>query len=112
MPLDHVPHLVGDDAGHLVGRLGFLEEFAEHDNSATRRGQRIATTLVRLNDGYDGGATVFPRLDLSWNGAMGEALTFRNVSGDGTGDERSLHSGEEVTRGMKLMASLWLRERA
>lgn len=77
-----------------------------------RRGQRIATTLVRLNDGYDGGATVFPRLDLSWNGAMGEALTFRNVSGDGTGDERSLHSGEEVTRGMKLMASLWLRERA
>lgn len=77
-----------------------------------RRGQRIATTLVRLNDGFDGGATVFPRLDISWSGAPGEALVFRNVTADGTGDKRTLHSGGEVTRGMKLMASLWLRERA
>lgn len=77
-----------------------------------RRGQRIATTLVRLNEGFDGGATVFPKLEISWSGAMGEALTFRNVAADGTGDERSLHAGEAVTKGMKLMASLWLRERA
>lgn len=76
-----------------------------------RRGQRIATTLVRLNDGFEGGATVFPRLGISWKGASGEALTFRNVRSDGNGDERSLHAGEEVTSGMKLMASLWLRER-
>lgn len=77
-----------------------------------RRGQRIATTLVRLNDGYDGGATTFPRLDLTWSGAPGEALTFANVTPDGTGDDRTLHSGDEVTKGLKLMASLWLRERA
>ncbi|MEE2565267.1 prolyl hydroxylase family protein [Hyphobacterium marinum] len=77
-----------------------------------RRGQRIATTLIRLNDGFEGGATVFPKLDLNWAGAPGEALTFANVHSDGTGDDRTLHSGEEVTRGLKLLASLWLRERA
>ncbi len=76
-----------------------------------RRGQRIATTLVRLNEGFDGGATVFPRLDIRWSGALGEALVFRNVTPDERGDKRTLHAGETVTGGMKLLASLWLRER-
>ena len=76
------------------------------------RGQRERTALVLLNTEFEGGATVFPRLGVSWRGARGEALTFRNVDEDGVGDARTLHAGEPVRSGMKLLASLWLRERA
>lgn len=76
------------------------------------RGQRKRTALVLLNTEFEGGATTFPRLDVSWRGARGEALTFRNVGEDGAGDPRTLHAGEPVRSGMKLLASLWLRERA
>ncbi|WP_417492835.1 prolyl hydroxylase family protein [Maricaulis sp.] len=77
-----------------------------------RRGQRIATTLVRLNQEFSGGATVFPRLDISWTGASGDALSFANTDAAGQGDPMSLHAGEPVQAGVKILASLWLRERA
>jgi len=76
-----------------------------------RSGQRAATCLVRLNAGYAGGETAFPRLDLSWSGAQGDALAFSNVGADGAPEPRSLHSGEPVVQGVKILASLWLRDR-
>ncbi|WP_417491788.1 prolyl hydroxylase family protein [Maricaulis sp.] len=77
-----------------------------------RQGQRTATTLVRLNQDFTGGDTVFPRLDVRWTGTAGDALSFDNVDADGAGDPLTLHAGEPVTAGMKILASLWLRERA
>ena len=77
------------------------------------RGQRIATSLVRLNEGFAGGATAFPRLDVKWDqGRIGDAFSFDNVDASGEPDKRTLHSGEPVSAGMKILASLWLRERA
>ena len=43
------------------------------------RGQRAATFLIYLNDGYEGGATQFPRLDWQYRGGRGDALLFSNV---------------------------------
>lgn len=77
-----------------------------------RRGQRVATSLVRLNQDFAGGDTVFPRLDVRWAGPIGDALSFANTDAAGTGDPMTLHAGEPVKSGMKLLASLWLRERA
>jgi prolyl 4-hydroxylase len=111
----------GEPLSLLVYRPG--EEYRAHFDFLTedggrasadlaRRGQRIATSLVKLNDEHEGGATRFPRLDIAWTGRRGDALSFVNVDAAGKGDKRTLHAGEPVTSGMKVLASLWLRERA
>lgn len=73
-------------------------------------GQRLTTFLIYLNDDYDGGATVFPRLDWSFKGKAGDALAFWNVSG-GNPDVRTLHAGTPTTNGVKWLFSKWVRDR-
>lgn len=74
--------------------------------------QRVLTVLVWLNEDYDGGETWFPRADLHVRGRAGDALIFRNVRDDGRADPLAIHAGLPVTRGEKLIASRWIRERA
>lgn len=73
--------------------------------------QRILTVLVYLSDGYEGGETSFPRTGLSFRGKTGDALLFRNVAADGSPDPLALHAGMPVSRGEKLIASRWIRQR-
>ncbi len=42
-------------------------------------GQRIATFLIYLNEGYEGGETSFPRIGLNYRAEQGDALFFANV---------------------------------
>jgi len=74
-------------------------------------GQRIATFLVYLNDGYEGGETVFPKICLSYRGNTGDALFFTNVDRTGRGDPLSLHSGIPPTSGEKWVFSQWIRDK-
>lgn len=110
----------GEPLSLLVYRPG--EEYRAHFDFLTedgalasadlaRRGQRIATSLVKLNAEHEGGATRFARLGIAWSGGRGDALSFDNVDAEGRGDKRTLHAGEPVVAGMKVLASLWLRER-
>lgn len=71
--------------------------------------QRILTALVYLSDDYEGGETHFPRTGLSYRGAAGDALVFRNVGADGRADPLTLHAGLPVTSGAKYLASRWIR---
>lgn len=116
----HTPHH-GEALAVIVYRPG--EEYRAHfdfildsDGLAARdiarRGQRVATSLVRLNEEFAGGDTVFPRLDIRWTGKRGDGLSFDNVDADGRCHKASLHAGEPVATGIKVIASLWLRERA
>ncbi|HWT12729.1 MAG TPA: 2OG-Fe(II) oxygenase [Allosphingosinicella sp.] len=73
--------------------------------------QRVLTMLVYLNEGYDGGETRFVRTGLEVKGRKGDALLFRNTLADGRADPMSEHAGLPVTRGTKLLASRWIRER-
>jgi prolyl 4-hydroxylase len=73
--------------------------------------QRILTMLVYLSEDYEGGETGFPRARISFRGRMGDALLFRNVTADGSPDPLTLHAGLPVSRGEKLIASRWIRER-
>jgi prolyl 4-hydroxylase len=77
-----------------------------------RRGQRVATALVYLNDDYVGGETEFPRAGLRFKGRAGEALMFANVDVDGRPDELSLHAGCPTVSGEKWVLSQWIRDRA
>jgi prolyl 4-hydroxylase len=72
--------------------------------------QRVVTVLVYLNDGYSGGETHFLANKLSFKGGLGDALLFRNVKPDGRADEQSAHAGLPVKKGVKLIASRWIRQ--
>ena len=76
----------------------------------SRAGQRIATGLVYLSDEYGDGATVFPRLGISFKGHSGDALIFRNVTA-GLPDLRSEHAGRPPSGGTKWVFSNFARDR-
>jgi len=76
-----------------------------------KRGQRVATVLVYLNDDYDGGETEFPRIGLRHRAATGDALLFHNVQPAGALDYDTLHAGLAPTRGVKWVLSQWIRDR-
>ena len=71
--------------------------------------QRVMTFLVYLNDDYDGGETRFPAAGIQFRGRTGDGLLFRNASPAGVPDPLALHAGLPVTRGVKHLASRWIR---
>ncbi len=80
-------------------------------SEAQAHGLRMATVLVYLNDGYEGGETAFPRLNLQYKGARGDALIFWSVSERGAPERDSLHAGKPVLSGEKWLLSQWIRQR-
>lgn len=72
-------------------------------------GQRVATVLVYLNEGYEGGETFFPHLDWGFKGKAGDALIFWNMSAAGERERLSLHAGLPVKSGEKWLLSQWVR---
>jgi hypothetical protein len=77
-----------------------------------RAGQRMATFLVYLNDGFAGGETDFPLLGFQHKGAAGDALMFANLDTAGAPDRRTLHAGLPPASGEKWLLSQWIRDRA
>jgi prolyl 4-hydroxylase len=76
------------------------------------RGHRVATFLVYLNEGYEGGETIFPRIGVRHAGRRGEGLLFINTLPDGQANLLTLHSGEPPTQGEKWVFSQFVRDRA
>lgn len=76
-----------------------------------KAGNRARTICVYLNDVEDGGETVFPVAGVEIAPRAGTAVVFDNLRADGTPDPDSLHAGNPVRRGVKWLATLWLRER-
>ena len=82
---------------------------AYHDSLA-RFGQRIATFLIYLNDGYEGGETSFLKIRMTYRAKQGDALFFANVRQDGSPDPTTLHAGLPPTSGEKWVFSQWIRD--
>lgn len=77
-------------------------------NVLKRGGQRVATLVLYLNTPPEGGATVFPDIDLAVHPMEGSAVFFSYDRPDpATG---TLHGGAPVIRGEKWVATKWLRE--
>ncbi len=89
----------------------YLPEDGNDYSEVKRSGQRARTLLVALNDSYEGGATVFPRLNIEFRGATGDALVFSNTDDKGAPYPQTLHAGAPVMNGEKWLLSLWCRER-
>ena len=90
----------------------FLEPSLPGDAQSIQQfGQRIATLLIYLNDGFEGGETDFPILGVRYKGGMGDALLFRNLLPTGDPDRRTRHAGLAPTSGDKWLFSQWVRDR-
>jgi prolyl 4-hydroxylase len=90
-------HHDGDDCGGPEGR-------------ECPANQRVATLLVYLNDGFEGGRTEFPMLGASVVPEKGKALFFWVADPD-TNElfEKTLHAGIPVVEGHKWIANQWVR---
>jgi len=76
-----------------------------------RGGQRNATIVMYLSEVEQGGATSFPELGMQVQPKKGGAVFFANTDGYGAPDRQTLHAGEPVVKGVKFIATKWLRER-
>jgi prolyl 4-hydroxylase len=77
-----------------------------------RGGQRVATIIMYLSDVEEGGGTSFPNIGLQVQPKKGCAVFFANTDAYRMPDPQTLHAGEPVARGVKFIATKWLRERA
>ena len=81
----------------------------EHLRFAGVRGNRTWTFMVYLNDGMEGGATRFTELGFAVRPKAGMALLWNNLHADGSLNRATMHCGEPVTSGHKLIITKWFR---
>lgn len=107
-PTNVLHYAVGQE---YKAHFDFITETEAHafTGELDRLGQRVATFLIYLNEGYEGGETAFPHLDWRYKGQTGDALLFWNVSTAGELERNSLHAGTPVTKGEKWLLSKWIR---
>jgi prolyl 4-hydroxylase len=72
--------------------------------------RRLQTALAYLNDDYEGGETQFVETGLTVRGNAGDLLLFHNEGADGGPHPLSKHAGLPVNRGVKYLATRWIRE--
>jgi prolyl 4-hydroxylase len=73
------------------------------------RGNRTWSFMVYLNDGMEGGATRFTRIDHAVQPKAGMALFWNNLKPDGSINEFTMHCGEPVISGHKIVITKWFR---
>jgi prolyl 4-hydroxylase len=78
-----------------------------HEDHVTN--DRIATLIVYLNDEFTGGTTKFTSLNLDVTPVAGNALFFR-YDYDLETNIKTMHSGEPVSAGCKVIATIWIRK--
>jgi prolyl 4-hydroxylase len=83
----------------------------EYAKFAAERGNRTWTFMVYLNEGMGGGGTKFFAVDHTFVPKKGQAVIWNNLNPDGTPNASTLHSGEPVTSGHKIIITKWFRER-
>jgi hypothetical protein len=113
-PLFESPQVMHYDVGQEFSpHFDFLETDSEgQQGELARFGQRIATFLICLNEGFEGGETDFPAVGIRFHGRTGDALFFANVDASGAPDRRTLHAGLPPTAGEKWVFSQWIRDRS
>jgi prolyl 4-hydroxylase len=73
------------------------------------RGNRTWTFMVYLNEGMEGGATRFTEIDYVVKPKAGMAVIWNNLHEDGSTNSATMHCGEPVISGHKLIITKWFR---
>ncbi|XP_022204696.2 prolyl 4-hydroxylase subunit alpha-2-like [Nilaparvata lugens] len=74
-------------------------------------GNRVATVLSYMSDVTQGGATVFPYLNVSVQPEKGTAVVWYNMHLSGEGDLATMHAACPVLVGSKWVTNKWVNER-
>jgi predicted 2-oxoglutarate/Fe(II)-dependent dioxygenase YbiX len=74
-------------------------------------GPRLFTYLIYLNDDFEGGETVFPKLNKSVKPKKGKCVIFQSTVSppDSRIILEALHGGNPVTSGNKWICNKWIR---
>jgi len=77
-----------------------------------RGGNRIITTLLYLSDVEKGGSTSFPKLGIEVAAKKRRVCVFHNCrpGKQEVRDERTMHAGTPVLKGVKWAVNKWIRE--
>lgn len=89
----------------------FFTEAEYWPREADRGGQRSWTAMVYLNTVEGGGSTDFTELGLSIEPKPGAILMWNNADIDGVPNRWTIHSGTQVTAGVKYIITKWYRTR-
>ena len=85
----------------------------EGQNNWFPGGQRMVTALAYLNDVEEGGATDFPKINVSVKPNKGDVVVFQNcIEGTTEINPQALHGGSPVVAVEKWAVNLWFRESA
>lgn len=76
-----------------------------------RGGQRSWTAMVYLNPVEGGGSTDFTQIGLSIEPKPGAILMWNNADPEGEPNRWTIHSGTQVTDGVKYIITKWYRTR-
>ena len=97
----------------ITNHFDFLNpKIPNYQDEIERRGERIITFLVYLNDDFGGGETDFPRAGVRHKGRRREGLLFTNALPSGSPDLRMVHAGMPPTSGEKWIVSQFIRNRS
>ena len=91
---------------HFV-KYGPGGEYKKHHDG----GDRPKTALIYLNDGFTGGETEFPKLDITVKPKTGKLIIWDNSSLDGVADETAIHAGLPVEVGTKYIGVIWIKNK-
>jgi prolyl 4-hydroxylase len=89
----------------------FFTEAEYWPKEAGRGGQRSWTAMVYLNSVEAGGSTDFTELGLSIEPKPGAILMWNNADLEGEPNRWTIHTGTQVTAGVKYIITKWYRTR-
>jgi prolyl 4-hydroxylase len=81
------------------------------EDQLSKGGNRKMSTLVYLNDDFEGGETHFTHLGIRIEPERGKLVTWDNMTEEGGLDHTSIHEGMPVISGIKYVAIIFIRER-
>lgn len=97
----------------ITPHFDFIDAKArDYSKQIEEMGQRMITFLLYLNDGYEGGETTFPELDIVNRGRAGDGFFFINAHPDLSPDRRMLHTGSPPTSGEKWVVTQFISSKA
>ncbi|XP_065202601.1 prolyl 4-hydroxylase subunit alpha-2-like isoform X3 [Planococcus citri] len=97
--------------GHYEPHFDFARAEEKNAFKSLGTGNRIATVLFYMSDVAQGGATVFPALDLALWPEKGTAAFWMNLHSSGAGDYLTRHAACPVLQGSKWVSNVWLHEK-
>lgn len=83
----------------------------EYESFCVEKGQRTWTFMIYLNEGCEGGATRFRRLDKMFHPEKGTAVIWNSMLETGDPNPDTIHHGMKVRKGEKYVITKWFRDK-